>query len=162
MFVKNLVKVGLSDGEGGGGCPIGFLLGRGDFAMNVIAKKYCVSQQVLNLFQDLFVSCLKIFVGVGTQDKPLVRTNNSSSVNMRSEKLRIMFFLYWEVYALIELVVNLQNEDLHWFTGKRTFIDGGVYMRFNGGVGSRIISSVFMWFCVSLWTQNVSSCIRGI
>ena len=80
MFVKNLVKVGLSDGEGGGVCPIGFLLGRGDFAMNVIAKKYCVSQQVLNLFQDLFVSCLKIFVGVGTQDKPLVRTNNSSQL----------------------------------------------------------------------------------
>ena len=59
--------------------------------MNVIAKKYCISQQVLNLFQDLFVSCLKIFVGVGTQDKPLVRTNNSSSVNMRSESCVLCF-----------------------------------------------------------------------
>ena len=73
-----------------------------------------------------------------------------------------MFLLYWEVYALMELDVNLRNEDLHWFSGKRTFIDGGVYMRFNGGVGSRVISSEFMWFCVSLRTPNVSSCIRGI
>ena len=51
--------------------------------MNVIAKeKYCVSMRVLNLFQDLFVPCLKVFVGMGTKDKPLVRTDNSSSVNM--------------------------------------------------------------------------------
>ena len=65
-----------------------------------------------------------------------------------------MFLLYWEVYALMELAVNLRNEDLHWFSGKRTFIDGGVYIRFRGGVGSRvIISSVFMWFCIFLWTS---------
>ena len=43
-----------------------------------------------------------------------------------------MFLLYWEVYALMELAVNLRNEDLHWFSVKRTFIDGDVYMRFNG------------------------------
>ena len=49
-----------------------------------------------------------------------------------------MFLLYWAVYALMELDVNLRNEDLHWFSGKRTFIDGGVYMRFNGSVGSRV------------------------
>ena len=59
-----------------------------------------------------------------------------------------MFLLYWEVYVLMELAVNLRNEDLHWFSGKRTFIDGGVYMCFNGGVASRVISSVFMWFCI--------------
>ena len=35
----------------------------------------------------------------------------------------------------MDLVVNLQTEDLQWFSGKRTFIDGGVYMRFSGGVG---------------------------
>ena len=35
-----------------------------------------------------------------------------------------MFLLYWEVYVLMELVVNLQNEDLHRFSGKRNFIDG--------------------------------------
>ena len=52
--------------------------------MNVIAKKKknCVSMRVLNLFQDLFVPCLKVFVRMGTKDKPLVRTDNSSSVNM--------------------------------------------------------------------------------
>ena len=44
----------------------------------------------------------------------------------------------------MDLVMNLRNEDLHWFCGKRTFIDGGVYMRFSAGVGSRVISSVFM------------------
>ena len=73
-----------------------------------------------------------------------------------------MFLLYWEVYALMELDVNLRNEDLHWFSGKRTFIDGGVYIRFNRSVGSRVISSEFMWLCVSLWTPNISSSIRGI
>ena len=40
--------------------------------------------------------------------------------------------LYWKVYALMELAVNLWNEDLHCFSGKRTFIDGGVYMRLMG------------------------------
>ena len=73
-----------------------------------------------------------------------------------------MFLLYWKVYLLMELAVNLRNEDLHCFSGKRTFIDGGVYMRFNGGVGSMVIFSEFIWFCISLWTPNVSSNIRGI
>ena len=41
-----------------------------------------------------------------------------------------MFLLYWEVYALMELAVNLRNEDLHWFSGKRTFIDGGCVYAF--------------------------------
>ena len=61
----------------------------------------------------------------------------------------------------MKFAVNLQNEDLHWFSGKRTFIDGGGYTSFNEGVGSRFPSSVFMWFWVFLWTSNVSSCIRG-
>ena len=29
--------------------------------------------------------------------------------------------------------MNLWNEDLNWFCGKRTFIYGGVSMRFRGG-----------------------------
>ena len=128
----------------------------------LLRKKYYVSVQVLNLFQDLFVSCLKVFVAVRTKDKLSVRTDNSSSVNMWSQSFCIMLLLHWEVYVLMELAVNLQNEDLHRFSGKRTFVDGGVYMRFNGSVGSRFISSVLMWFCVSLWTPNVSSCVRGI
>ena len=111
----------------------------------LLRKKYCVSMRVLNLFQDLFVSCLKVFVGVGTKNKTLVRTDNSSSVNMQSEKVCIMFLLYWEVYGLIELAVNLRNEDLDWFSGQRTFADGGVYMRFNGGVGCRVTSFGFTW-----------------
>ena len=61
-----------------------------------------------------------------------------------------MFLLYWEVYTLMELVVNLQNEDLRWFSGKRTFIDRGLYMRFSGSVGSSVTSFVFMWFRISL------------
>ena len=73
-----------------------------------------------------------------------------------------MFLLHWEVYALMELAVNLWNEDLHWFNGRRSFIYGGVHMGFNGDVGSRVISSEFMWFCVFLWSPNVSSCIKGI
>ena len=51
--------------------------------------------------------------------------------------------------------------DLHWLSGKRTLIDGGVHIRFDGGVGSRVISFVFKWFCILLWTSNVSSWIRG-
>ena len=53
-----------------------------------------------------------------------------------------MFFMYLEVYVLMDLVVNLRNEDLHWCYGKRAFIDGGVYMRVSGGVCSRVASSV--------------------
>ena len=81
---------------------------------------------------------------MGTKDKTLMRTENSSSVNLSSERLCMMFLMYWEVFVLMVLVVNLRNEDLQWFSAKRTFIDGGVYMRFSGGVGSRVTSSVFM------------------
>ena len=50
----------------------------------------------------------------------------------------------------MELAVNLWNENLHWFSAKRAFIEGGVCIRFNGGVDSRVISPVLIWFCVSL------------
>ena len=40
--------------------------------------------------------------------------------------------------------MNLRNEDLHWFSGKMTFMDGGVYMGFSGGVDSRVPPSVYM------------------
>ena len=68
--------------------------------------------RVLNLFQDLLVSWLEVFMGVGTKDKRLVRTDNSSSANMGSERMCIVFFLYWELYVLMELAVNFRNEDL--------------------------------------------------
>ena len=58
---------------------------------------------------------------MGTKDKPLVRTENSSSVNVWSERLFIMFLLYWEAYVLIDLVVNFRNEDLHWFSQEEDF-----------------------------------------
>ena len=57
-----------------------------------------------------------------------------------------MSLIYWEVYGLIELAMNLRNEDLHWFSGKRTFIHGGVYMRFNGGIGATVISCFHVVF----------------
>ena len=41
-------------------------------------KKYCVSMHVMNLFQHLFVSFLKVLMG-RTKDKPFVRTENLSS-----------------------------------------------------------------------------------
>ena len=71
-----------------------------------------------------------------------------------------MFSLYWEVYVWMELIVNLRDEDLRWFSGKRTFIDGSVYMRFSGRVGSRITSSVFMWFCI-FWCRCVIGKVEG-
>ena len=89
--------------------------------------------RVLKLFEDLFISCLEVLVRLGTKEKLLVRTENSSSVNVWLERLCIMFFLYWEVYILMDMVINFPNEDLCWFCEKRTFIDVGVYMCFNGG-----------------------------
>ena len=47
----------------------------------LLRKKYSVSMRVLNLVQDFFVSCLNVLVVLGTKDKRLVRTENSSSVN---------------------------------------------------------------------------------
>ena len=73
-----------------------------------------------------------------------MRTENSSSFNVWSERLCIMFWLYWEMFVLMDLVVNLRNEDLHWFYGKKTFVGGGIYMSFNGDVGSKVTFSVFV------------------
>ena len=42
----------------------------------LLQKRCCISMSVRNLFQDLFISGLKVLVGVGTKDKPLVRTEN--------------------------------------------------------------------------------------
>ena len=44
------------------------------------------------------------------------------------------------------VAVNFQNEDLHWFCGKRTLIGDSVYMCFNGSVGSKVASSLLIWF----------------
>ena len=55
-----------------------------------------------------------------------------------------MFLLYWELHVLIELVLNLGNEELHWFNEERTFIDGCVYMGFSGGVLSTVAFSVIV------------------
>ena len=80
MRIKKLVKVGLSEG---GGAQLNVLLkeGRG-FCHECYCQKNVVSMRVLNLFQDLFVSCLKVLLRMGTKDSPLVRTDNSSSVNV--------------------------------------------------------------------------------
>ena len=48
----------------------------------LLRKKYCVSMRVLNSPQHLYVFCLKVLVEVGTNDKPLLRTEDSSSVNV--------------------------------------------------------------------------------
>ena len=54
--------------------------------MSVVAKNYCVSMCVLNLCQDLFASCLKVFVGMGTKDNSLIRTEDSSSLVLWEEE----------------------------------------------------------------------------
>ena len=48
----------------------------------LLRDNYCVSMCVMNLSQHLYVFCLKVLVGVRTKDKPLVRTETSSSVNV--------------------------------------------------------------------------------
>ena len=50
--------------------------------ISAAVEKCCVSMYVLSSFQHFYVVCLKVLVGVGTKDKPLVRTENSSSVNV--------------------------------------------------------------------------------
>ena len=80
MRVKKLVKVRFSEG---GGVQLDFILkGVGGWVAMIVAKKLLCYMRVLNLLEDLFVSCLKVLAGVGANEKPLVRTDNSSSVNI--------------------------------------------------------------------------------
>ena len=53
--------------------------------MNAVTEKNVLTC-VLQLLQDLFISQLKVLVGVGTKHKALVRTENSS-VKVWSERL---------------------------------------------------------------------------
>ena len=55
------------------------------------------------------------------------------------------------MYVLMVVAVNFLIEDLHWFCGKRTLIDGDVYMRLNGGVDSRVVVlhfGIYWYWCV--------------
>ena len=71
LCLKKLVKVELSEG---GSVQLDFFLKGEILLAMLLQKKYCVSMRVLNLLQDLFISCLKVFVEVGTKDKTFVRT----------------------------------------------------------------------------------------
>ena len=93
------------------------------------------------------------FDGVGTKDKTLVRTENSSSAKDWLERLWIMFLLYWKVY------VFFLNEDLHWFCRKRILTDGGVYMRLKGGVDSKVASSYPIWICILRYIGTGECCL---
>ena len=53
-----------------------------------------------------------------------------------------MFLLYWNVYVLVVVAVNFFNKELHWFCGKRIFIDGGIYMHLNEVADSNVASSL--------------------
>ena len=83
----------------------------------LLRKKCCFSMRVLKFFQDLCISCLQ-------ELRIELRTENSFSVNVWLKSSCVMFLLYWEVYVLMDLVVNFRNKDLHWFCRRRTFIDG--------------------------------------
>ena len=62
------------------GYPVCFLK-TGLRFLNSVAKKVLFQHMhVLNLLQDFFISCLRVLLGLGTKNKPLVRTDNSSSV----------------------------------------------------------------------------------
>ena len=64
MRVKMPTKVGLSKGRG---IYLDFLLKAGGLSSVFLPKKNCVSMHVLNFFQDLFISCLKVLVGMETK-----------------------------------------------------------------------------------------------
>ena len=141
MHVKRSSKVGLSEGEG-----IQFdLLLKGVAYHECCCKKKTFSMRVLSLLQDLFISCLKVLVGLRTRDKPLLRTENLFLV-LWSERLFTMFLLYWEVYVLMGLIINFRNENLHCFW-ERVLLLMVVYVCFNRGVGPRV-TSLLMWFCI--------------
>ena len=90
--------------------------------MEAVAKNiFCSNICVLKLLQDLVISRSKFLVGVGTKDRSLVRTKNSFSVKVWSERSWIMLWLCWEVYILMFAAVKFLNEDLHWFCGERAF-----------------------------------------
>ena len=146
MHVKNSTKVGLSVG---GGIQLDFLLKGGVLSWILLRKKFIVLACVSWTYSRIYLFLVyRFWWGVEQKDKPLVRTENSSSFNVWLERLSIMFWLYWEVYVLMDLVMNLRNEDLHWFYGKKNFIGGGIYVNFNGDVGSRVTFSVFVWFWI--------------
>ena len=86
--VKKLIKVGLSEGED---VRLDFTLKGGEGAYHDCYCEKSVTMHVLNLLQDLFVSCLKVFVGVGKKYKPLVRTENSYSVIVIGEVVYHVF-----------------------------------------------------------------------
>ena len=64
----------------GRGYPVCFLKTELRFLNSVAKKVLFQHMHVLNLLQDFFISCLRVLVGLGTKNKPLVRTDNSSSV----------------------------------------------------------------------------------
>ena len=64
----------------GRGYPVCFLK-TGLRFLNSVAKKVLFQHMhVLSLLRDFFISYLGVLVGLGTKNKPLVRTDNSSSV----------------------------------------------------------------------------------
>ena len=149
MSVKNSTKMELSEG----GVSSRISSKEGVAYHECCCEKNIVSMQVLNLFHDL-VSCLKVLMGVGTKSKTLMRTDNSSSVNVWSERLCIMFLLYWEVYVLMDLVVNLRNEDLHWFWEDDYFFCFRMILHFLVPVCNRVGTR--------LWIPNACSCVGSV
>ena len=68
-------------------CLVIFSFKKGWVFTNSLAKKECFNVCVLKLPKDLFFSCFKVLVGIGTKDKPFVRTDNSSSIKVWLERL---------------------------------------------------------------------------
>ena len=77
MRVKKLIKVWLLYGTG---IQLGFLLKGVYFFYMLLRERYCFNVHILNLLQDLFISCMRALAGLRTKDKPLVRSENSVSV----------------------------------------------------------------------------------
>ena len=58
-----------------------FQIGWIQVALQVICR-CCFNMRVFNILPDLFISCLKVLMGVGKKSKSSVRTENSSPVNV--------------------------------------------------------------------------------
>ena len=150
------------------GIQLDFLLKEGDVSWMLLRKKYA-----LNLLLDLFISCLKVLVRVGTKNKPLRRTENSSSVNVWSERLCIMVLLCWEVYVLMDIfrefsergfALVLLEEDFYWWWYIYAFEWGcrleAYFFSFRGILLFLVpVCSRVGW---RLWIPNVSSCVGSV
>ena len=86
--------------------------------MNAVVKKVLFQRACFKLAAGFIYFLFESSGGVGTKDKPLVRTENSSIVKVWLERLWIMFLLSWKVYDTMVVAVNFVMRICIGFVGR--------------------------------------------